>query len=59
MTASISIDSALTDPNLLGAALGPIESWQTWICVLRAAFGLELNEQDQLAFEAVAGGRSS
>src|SRR5262245_50193459 len=48
------IDRVLTDRNLLGAGLGPIESWQTWLCVLRAAFGLET---DMALFATVAGDR--
>jgi hypothetical protein len=48
------VDRVLTDRNLLGAGLGSIESWQTWLCVLRAAFGLET---DKATFAAVAGDR--
>jgi hypothetical protein len=39
----MSIDEALTDPNLLGAALGDIESWQAWRVILKAAFALPLD----------------
>jgi hypothetical protein len=39
----ISIDAALSDGNLLGAALGPATTWRTWLVVLRAAFGAELS----------------
>ncbi len=53
-----SIDEALRDPSLLGAALGDPATWQTWRCVLKAAFGLELNRQDARAFAAVAGSRA-
>lgn len=41
-TPAISIDHALTDPSLLGAALGNPESWRNWLVVLRAAFGQPL-----------------
>jgi hypothetical protein len=53
-----SIDDALRDPSLLGAALGDPESWQTWRAVLKAAFGLELNRDEARAFASVAGSRA-
>ena len=39
----ITIDAALQDPQLLGAALGDPVTWQTWLTVLKAAFGITLN----------------
>jgi hypothetical protein len=54
---TITIDRALTDPNLLGAALGDASSWSRWIAVLRAAFALPMSEVDREAFQQVAGGR--
>ncbi len=57
MTAAIPLSDALTDANLLGAALGPPESWATWISVLKASFGEKLDRRDRRAFAAVAGGR--
>src|ERR1700733_6754403 len=51
------IDSALADPQLLGAALGNPDSWKTWRAVLKAAFGLALNLEDLRAFASVAGSR--
>ena len=45
------------DRNLLGAALGDATSWSPWIAILRAAFGLPLDEQQQQVFNRVAGGR--
>jgi hypothetical protein len=54
----IAIDEALRDNNLLGAALGPADTWQTWLCVLRAAFGIALNRQQRRAFAAIAGSRA-
>jgi hypothetical protein len=51
------IDEALKDPNLLGAALGDPSSWQTWFTVLKAAFGQELSRSERRAFAAVAGSR--
>ena len=60
MTVStVTIDRALTDSDLLGAALGPADSWATWLTVLRAAFGVTLDRRDRRAFEAVAGGRKA
>jgi phage terminase large subunit-like protein len=55
----ISIADAIADRNLLGAALGSAESWQTWLTCLRAAFGIALNREDRRAFAAVAGSRKS
>ncbi|TBD04220.1 terminase [Rhizobium leguminosarum] len=54
---AITIDQALRDRKLLGAALGASPSWNTWIAILRAAFGLELSAEEQEAFGRVAGGR--
>lgn len=51
------IDEALTDVRLLGAALGEMSSWQTWRAVLKAAFGLELTPGEAKVFSEVAGGR--
>jgi hypothetical protein len=53
----LTIDQALTDPNLLGAALGQTQSWSTWLTVLRAAFGEQLSEDELTTFEQVAGER--
>jgi phage terminase large subunit-like protein len=55
----IQIDAALVDKNLLGSALGPADSWATWLTCLRAAFGITLNHQDRRAFAAIAGSRKS
>ena len=49
------IDEALSDPALLGAALGPLESWATWRTILRAAFGLGLTEDELDLLEQLAG----
>src|SRR5262245_54952472 len=54
MTVPLPIDRALTDRNLLGAGLGGMASWSTWLCVLRAAFGLETDKE---TFTKVAGDR--
>lgn len=54
---AITIDQALTDSNLLGAALGDAGSWQLWRSVLRAAFGLPLDNADLERFHSVAGDR--
>jgi hypothetical protein len=52
----IAIDQALTDPKLLGAALGP--SWSRWTSVLRAAFALPMSDDDLAMFHEVAGDRA-
>jgi Terminase large subunit, ATPase domain len=55
--AAITIDRALSDPQLLGAALGNPAPWQTWLTVLRAAFGLPLTDEQRATFHSVAGER--
>ena len=58
MTAPISIDKALLDRNLLGAALGDLTPWKVWRIVLRAAFALGLGTDEERAiFEEISGGR--
>src|SRR3954451_8872232 len=57
MTTPLAIDKILSDPRLLGAALAPVESWQTWTIVLKAAFGLGLSDEERKVFAAVAGDR--
>ena len=42
MSVNFTIEKALRDPLLLGAALGDVETWMTWLAVLKAAFGLTL-----------------
>jgi hypothetical protein len=54
----IDIARALSDKQLLGAALGPISTWGTWIAVLKAAFGLALVPEELAVFHSVAGDRA-
>ena len=58
MTTPLPIDKVLTDPRLLGAGLGDIATWATWLIVLKAAFGQPLTADELEIFKAVAGGRS-
>ena len=53
----ITIDVALTDARLLGAALGDPTSWSTWMAVLKAAFAIEVTADELELFHAVAGQR--
>ena len=55
--APTSIDVALHDPHLLGAAFGDPASWSTWLAVLKSAFGIKLDRRERRAFAKVAGGR--
>jgi hypothetical protein len=55
---TISIDQALSDPKLLGAALGDSAPWIHWLIILRAAFGLPLSDTQRESFRRVAGGRN-
>jgi hypothetical protein len=52
------IDRALRNKRLLGAALGDAGSWVTWLAVLRAAFGLSLDDDQRQLFAGVSGGRA-
>jgi hypothetical protein len=58
MKRTLSIDAALADPNLLGAALGDQHSWRAWHSVLKAAFALPMDDDERALFGALAGGRS-
>ena len=52
---AMSIDEALVDEHLLGAALeGNIAPWQTWRVALKGAFGLPLNDKERVVFSAIA-----
>lgn len=53
----ITIDRALLDPNLLGAALADPTSWSAWLTTLKAAFGLHLNDDELQCFASIAGDR--
>jgi phage terminase large subunit-like protein len=56
---SPTIDKALRDAQLLGAALGPVEpTWSTWDVVLKAFYGLALSEDELKIFASVAGDRA-
>jgi hypothetical protein len=54
----LSIDESLSDKNLLGAALGDLDSWATWLTCLRAAFGTKLTASELQTFSAIAGDRA-
>jgi hypothetical protein len=52
------IDEALSDPMLLGAAFDDgLATWATWRVILRAAFGLPLDDEQRAIFATIAGGR--
>ena len=59
MMPSIPISGALADANLLGAALGDISSWRTWLAILKAAFGETLDADERTLFALVAGDRAA
>jgi hypothetical protein len=58
VTSPVPIERALADRRLLGAALGDLASWSTWISVVKAAYGRALSERERELFAVVAGGRS-
>ena len=43
---TLSIDRALTDKRLLGAALEDVSTWTMWLVVLKAAFALGLDRAE-------------
>jgi hypothetical protein len=56
---SFTIDRTLTDDRLLGAALGNITPWETWLVALKSAFALGfITDRERELFNAIAGGRS-
>ena len=59
MTSSpgLTIDEALRDRQLLGAALGKPDTWHNWFVALKASFGIALNRAERRAFQSIAGGR--
>jgi len=57
MSKTFTIDRAIQDKNLLGAALGDPTTWAMWLVVLKAVFGQQLNRSERRAFSSVAGGR--
>ena len=52
----ITVRRALTDPTLLGGALGG-DSWQAWRCLLVAAAGEPLTHSERALFKQLTGGR--
>jgi len=54
----VNIDQALKRKELLGAALGSFETWRVWLAVLKAAFGLQLADEELAVFHTVAGNRA-
>jgi len=53
------IDRAMTDRKLLGAALGDLSTWANWLTILKAAFALPLSDAEVEAFKTLAGGRKA
>lgn len=54
----MNLDQALADPNLLGAGLGSdVSSWASWRAILRATYGLPLDDGQAEVFDHLAGGR--
>ena len=51
------IDHVLADKRLLGAGLGPLATWRTWLIALKAAFGRPLDVKERKVFRAIAGKR--
>jgi len=45
---SLSIIDAIRDPNLLGASFKDLSTWRAWLVVLRALFGLPMDDAADL-----------
>jgi phage terminase large subunit-like protein len=58
MIPAVHVDRALADPRLLGAGLGDLTTWTTWMAVAKAAYGRPLNKRERAAFAVVAGDRA-
>jgi hypothetical protein len=54
----VEIDHALLDHRMLGAGFSDLNTWRTWLAVLKAAFGRPLNSCERETFAAVAGNRN-
>ena len=57
MANEVLIDRALRDRGMLGAGLGPLATWQTWLIALKAAFALPLTAKERELFHVIAGER--
>jgi hypothetical protein len=57
--ADVDIAHTIVDPNLFGPSFPRQETWETWLAVLKAAFGTPLNRDERRAFESISGGRKS
>jgi hypothetical protein len=57
MVDEVAIEEALESPDLLGAGLGDLSTWTTWIATVKAAYGRPLTEAELEAFAGVSGGR--
>ena len=54
-TTGLDIIAALEDKKLLGAALGELGTWRSWLIFLRSLFGLELDAEQLELFELHTG----
>jgi hypothetical protein len=57
-SSTTTIDQAIADTRLLGAALQPLATWQTWGVALKAAFGMALTDAEIKTFHSIAGNRA-
>ena len=51
----MNIIEAMKDPNLFGRHFQPLDSWEAWIVVLSAVFGLPMNRKQRRIFRKLAG----
>jgi len=57
VTALVTVAQAFASKRLIGAALGDLASWTTWLSVVKAGYGLPLKPTETEAFALVSGGR--
>ena len=46
---------AMTDPNLFGRHFDPLDSWEAWVVVLAAVFGLPMTRTQRRIFKKLTG----
>jgi hypothetical protein len=54
---AIRIDRAIFAQRLIGAGLGNLDTWKTWLVALKAGFALPLDDAELEIFAAISGGR--
>jgi hypothetical protein len=51
----VNIIQAVHDPLLFKPVFRNLDTWKSWLCILRAVFGLEMDEADRALFTTLTG----